>query len=224
MKFLAQDQLEAFLGHLASRARVVAPIADEDRVVLFRPWSSGDPVELDVLLAKQSAKDYVFRQSETYLKFGYQMEGPAGAVDETPEEAAHHAERGRRGPRPGGPPDGQRQGPRGPGGGPGQRAPPSRSSSACGPATPAASSRWTTSSAGTAGSTSIPTTTPSARRPPCWRSPAPGPAPPASAARSGAARPGTEGVDALFTQVEGGFLVEPLTDKGEAVLDFGRPR
>jgi ferredoxin len=88
MKYLAQDQLQAFLGHLASRARVVAPVADDDRVVLLRPWAPGTEVTLDVLLAKQSAKEYIFRQSETCLTFKYHMEGSAAAVAETPEEAA----------------------------------------------------------------------------------------------------------------------------------------
>ena len=86
MKFLAQDQLQAFLGHLAEGSRVVVPVKDEDGVVLFRPWSPGTEVELDVLLAKQSAKDYVFRQSETYLRYGYAMEGEAAAqVDDSHE-------------------------------------------------------------------------------------------------------------------------------------------
>src|SRR5680860_771088 len=79
MKFLAQDQLQAFLGHLAGGSRVVVPVKGEDGVVLFRPWSPGTEVELDVLLAKQSAKDYVFRQSETYLRYGYAMAGEAAA-------------------------------------------------------------------------------------------------------------------------------------------------
>ncbi|MHB0980161.1 MAG: 4Fe-4S dicluster domain-containing protein [Thermoleophilia bacterium] len=86
MKFLAQDQLEAFLGHLAGESRVVAPVKGEDGVVLFRPWSPGTEVELDVLLAKQSAKEFVFRQSETYLRYGYAMEGEAAAqVDDSHE-------------------------------------------------------------------------------------------------------------------------------------------
>lgn len=86
MKFLAQDQLQAFLGHLAGGSRVVVPVKGEDGVVLFRPWSPGTEVELDVLLAKQSAKDYVFRQSETYLRYGYAMAGEAAAqVDDSHE-------------------------------------------------------------------------------------------------------------------------------------------
>jgi ferredoxin len=65
---------------------VVVPVKGEDGVVLFRPWSPGTEVELDVLLAKQSAKDYVFRQSETYLRYGYAMEGEAAAqVDDSHE-------------------------------------------------------------------------------------------------------------------------------------------
>ncbi|MBU2602308.1 MAG: 4Fe-4S dicluster domain-containing protein [Actinobacteria bacterium] len=86
MKFLAQDQLQAFLGHLAGESRVVAPVKGDDGVVLFRPWSPGTEVELDVLLAKQSAKEFVLRQSETYLRYGYAMEGEAAAqVDDSHE-------------------------------------------------------------------------------------------------------------------------------------------
>ncbi len=77
IKFLKADQLPAFLGYLAEKARVVAPIKT-DGVVQFQPWAAGNDVELDVLLAKQSPKEFVFLQTETYLKFGY------GTV--TPEE------------------------------------------------------------------------------------------------------------------------------------------
>ena len=87
MQFLPQDQLQAFLAHLAGRAQVVAPVAQEG-VVLFRPWTPGTAVELDVLLAKQSAKEYIFRQTETYLRYGYVMEGPS-SVEETMPDTAH---------------------------------------------------------------------------------------------------------------------------------------
>jgi hypothetical protein len=89
IKFLAQDRLEAFLGSLAGTSRVVAPI-ETDGVVQFQPWRPGEAVELDVLLAKQSPKEFVFLQTETYLKFGYSMapveegaEGEAAIPHET---------------------------------------------------------------------------------------------------------------------------------------------
>ena len=72
IKFLKADQLPAFLGYLAEKARVVAPIKT-DGVVQFQPWAAGKDVELDVLLAKQSPKEFVFLQTETYLKFGYEV-------------------------------------------------------------------------------------------------------------------------------------------------------
>ena len=72
IKFLAQDRLETFLGSLAEKNRVVAPVKT-DGVVQFQPWKPGEAVELDVLLAKQSPKEWVFLQTETYLKFGYSM-------------------------------------------------------------------------------------------------------------------------------------------------------
>ena len=87
IKFLAQDRLEAFLGSLAEKNRVVAPVKT-DGVTQFQPWKPGDAVELDVLLAKQSPKEFVFLQTETYLKFGYSMEAPesgaAGAKGAAP--------------------------------------------------------------------------------------------------------------------------------------------
>lgn len=90
MKFLANEQLEAFLGYLAAEARVVAPIKDEQGgALLFRPWQPGAPVDLDTLLTRQSPKSYVFKQTETYLKFGYEMEGDARA---TAEEGAKPAQ------------------------------------------------------------------------------------------------------------------------------------
>ncbi|MBC7293728.1 MAG: hypothetical protein H5T84_06450, partial [Thermoleophilia bacterium] len=78
IKFIAQDQLPAFLSYLAEKAQVVTP-TKEDGVVTFRPWSPGQEVELEVLLAKQSPKEFVFWQTETYLKFNYRMEAPADA-------------------------------------------------------------------------------------------------------------------------------------------------
>jgi ferredoxin len=79
IKFLSQDQLPAFLGSLAEKARVVAPVKT-DGVVQFQPWVPGMDVELEVLLAKQSPKEFVFLQTETFLKFGYRMEEAAEAT------------------------------------------------------------------------------------------------------------------------------------------------
>ncbi len=83
IKYLSADQLPAFLGSLAEKARVVAPIKT-DGVVQFQPWAAGKDVELDVLLAKQSPKEYVFLQTETFLKFGYSM---AAAAEDAEGEA-----------------------------------------------------------------------------------------------------------------------------------------
>jgi sulfhydrogenase subunit beta (sulfur reductase) len=79
VRYLTYDQLPAFLGYLAEKARVVAPV-NSDGVVQFRPWAPGTDVELDVLLAKQSPKGYVFPQTETYLRFRYRMEEPGEAA------------------------------------------------------------------------------------------------------------------------------------------------
>ncbi len=84
IKYLNVDQLPAFLSSLAEKARVVAPIKT-DGVVQFQPWAAGTDVELDVLLAKQSPKEFVFLQSETYLKFGYSM---APSAEDAEGEAA----------------------------------------------------------------------------------------------------------------------------------------
>src|SRR5665811_1046088 len=92
MKFLPQEQLQAFLGHLAEESRVVVPVKGEDGVVLFRPWTVGVEPELDVLLAKQSPKEYVFRQSETYLRYGYAMEGVAAATGDGDAHAPTESE------------------------------------------------------------------------------------------------------------------------------------
>jgi ferredoxin len=82
IKFLKADALPALLEALAKNARVVAPFK-RDGVVQFEPWQSGKDVELQVLLAKQSPKEYVFLQTETYLKFGYEMAAaPEGAEGE----------------------------------------------------------------------------------------------------------------------------------------------
>lgn len=81
IKYLAQDQLPDFLAHLAERARVVVPVKTEG-VVQYEVWAPGSVVELDVLLAKQSPKEWVFPQCETYLKFKYRMEEPAKEAGE----------------------------------------------------------------------------------------------------------------------------------------------
>ena len=87
IKFLKDDQLAAFLGYLAEKAVVLAPVKDQG-VVQFTPWKPGTDVELDVLLAKQSPKEFIFRQTETYLKFNYHMEAPAAAGDAAPTAGA----------------------------------------------------------------------------------------------------------------------------------------
>ena len=82
VKYLKADAVPALLEALAKNARVVAPFK-RDGVVQFEPWQPGKDVELQVLLAKQSPKEYVFLQSETYLKFGYEMApAPEGAEGE----------------------------------------------------------------------------------------------------------------------------------------------
>jgi ferredoxin len=87
VKFLKVDSLPDFLAHLAEKARVVAPVKT-DGVVQFQLWSEGSEVELDVLLAKQSPKEWIFPQTETYLKFGYGKVMPEeGAEAAIPREA-----------------------------------------------------------------------------------------------------------------------------------------
>jgi ferredoxin len=90
IKYLKSDQLPAFLEALAKNARVIAPFK-RDGVVQFEPWHSGKDVELDVLLAKQSPKEYIFLQTETYLKFGYRMEEPGEAATAAAAESAEPA-------------------------------------------------------------------------------------------------------------------------------------
>jgi ferredoxin len=83
MKFLSQDGLEEFLAYLARDARVLAPVKTEG-VVQYQEWEPGVAVELDVLLAKQSPKEFVFPQSETCLRFHYTM---AEGEEEAPSPA-----------------------------------------------------------------------------------------------------------------------------------------
>lgn len=89
-KYLKADALPALLEALAKNARVVAPFK-RDGVVQFELWQPGKDVELDVLLAKQSPKEYVFLQTETYLKFGYETVVPEeGATGPNGEPALPH--------------------------------------------------------------------------------------------------------------------------------------
>ena len=85
IKYLKADQLPAFLAHLAEKARVVTPVKT-DGVVQYEVWEPGKEVELDVLLAKQSPKEWVFPQCEAFLKFEYRMEEPdEGRAPERPD-------------------------------------------------------------------------------------------------------------------------------------------
>jgi len=63
-------------------------------MVRFEPWAPGKEVELDVLLAKQSPKEFVFLQTETYLKFEYRMEEPAVASSAADSAGEGSAESG----------------------------------------------------------------------------------------------------------------------------------
>ena len=166
MKFLAQDQLEAFLGHLAApgagRGAGAATQTGWCCSVRGSPGTDGGTGRAAGQAVGQGVR--------------------VPAVRDLPDVPVHHGGPGRRGRRDarGGRP---RRGPRR-----GEALDledrqtanvnahevlrstrstrlPRRSSSACGPATPAASCRWTTSSAATAASTSTPTTTPSGRPP-----------------------------------------------------------
>jgi len=89
-KFLKQEDLPAFLAHLAKSARVIAPVKT-DGLVQFEPWTPEKQVELEVLLAKQSPKEWVFPQTEKYLEFKYgkvMPEGSGEAVADASENAA----------------------------------------------------------------------------------------------------------------------------------------
>jgi sulfhydrogenase subunit beta (sulfur reductase) len=91
IKFLKVDALPAFLAALAKDARVIAPVKTNG-VVQFQPLGAGDAVELDVLLAKQSPKEWLFPQTETYLKFEYGKDVPAAAEGVTDSAAESGAE------------------------------------------------------------------------------------------------------------------------------------
>ncbi|MGI5940196.1 MAG: 4Fe-4S dicluster domain-containing protein [Thermoleophilia bacterium] len=86
IKYLANDQLPAFLAHLAEKGRVVAPVKT-DGIVQYEVWAPGKEVELDALLAKQSPKEWVFPQTETYLTFEYRTEEPEKAEEAGAEDA-----------------------------------------------------------------------------------------------------------------------------------------
>ncbi len=90
-KFLASEQLPALLEALAREARVVTP-TKSDGLVQFEVWEPGKAVELQVLLARQSPKEWVFPQCETYLRFEYTMAPPeetqAAVAGDAPAQAA----------------------------------------------------------------------------------------------------------------------------------------
>jgi ferredoxin len=195
IKYLKSDQLPAFLAYLAEKARVVAPIKT-DGVVQFQPWTAGKEVELDVLLAKQSPKEFIFLQTETYLKFGYRMdqvaegaEGEAAVPHEIVEvEAVNEA--------------------------------PAQVIFGLRPCDARGFVQTDNVFGGYGGfyfdplynarreATTLLAVTCRDPRSTCF----------CTAIGGGPA--GTEGVDALFTQVEGGFTAEALTEKGEAALGF----
>ncbi len=198
IKYLKADQLPAFLEYLAKNVRVVAP-SKRDGVVQFEPWSAGKQVELDVLLAKQSPKEFIFLQTETYLKFGYQMEEPGEAAAEGgAEEAIPHETVEVR---------------------PVNEAP-AQVIFGLRPCDARGFVQTDNVFGGYGGfyfdhlynarreATTLLAVTCRDPRSTCF------------CTAIGGSPAGTEGVDALFTQVEGGFTAEALTEKGEAALKF----
>jgi len=210
IKYLAQDQLAAFLAHLAERARVVAPIS-EDGVVLFRNWEPGRQVDLEVLLAKQAPKEFMFPQTEEYLKFSYRMDTPvvdesappAGASDDGQVEAAlpHEVIEVQA-----------------------ENAAPAQIIFGLRPCDARGFVQMDQVFGGYGGfyfdplynakreATTLLAVTCRDPRSTCF------------CTAIGGCPAGHEGVDALFTQVDGGFTVEPLTEKGEAATDFAALR
>ncbi len=224
IRYLEQDRLPAFLAHLAEKARVVAPVKT-DGVVQYEVWEPGKEVELDVLLAKQSPKEWVFPQCETFLKFRYRMEEPgeaarAAAGDDSAAAAAEGAA-----------PDEDAAVA-------GEAAPPTvaipHETVDVQPVNEAPAQvvfglrpcdargfvQTDNVFAGYGGfyfdplynarreATTLLAVTCRDPRSTCFCTPV------------GGSPAGTEGVDALFTQVEGGFIAEALTGKGEMALDF----
>jgi ferredoxin len=193
IKYLKADALPALLEGLAKNARVVAPFK-RDGVVQFEPWQSGKDVELDVLLAKQSPKECVFLQTETYLKFGYEMapvpegaEGEAAIPHETVKlDALNEA--------------------------------PPQVVFGLRPCDARGFVQMDQVMGGYGGfyfdplynarreATTLLAVTCAEPRSTCF------------CTSVGGCPSGREGVDALFTQVDRGFVVEPLTEKGEAAL------
>ncbi len=199
IKFLKQDQLPAFLGYLAEKARVVAPVKT-DGVVQFEPWTAGKDVELDVLLAKQSPKEWVFPQTETYLKFQYSTvvpeqsdEGEDDAEGAVPHEMIEVESLNEA---------------------------PTQVIFGLRPCDARGFVQMDQVFGGYGGfyfdplynarraATTLLAVTCRDPRSTCF----------CAALDGGPA--GTEGVDALFTQVDGGFTAEPLTEKGETALGF----
>ncbi|MCX8031824.1 MAG: 4Fe-4S dicluster domain-containing protein [Thermoleophilia bacterium] len=78
-KFLKREDLPAFLASLAQSGRVIAPVKTNG-LVQFEPWTPDKQVELEVLLAKQSPKEWVFPQTEKYLEFKYGKVMPEAAA------------------------------------------------------------------------------------------------------------------------------------------------
>ena len=209
MQFLPQDQLQAFLAHLAGRAhgrgaggragrRALPPLgARASRSSWTCCWPSSRP------------KEFVFRQTETYLKYGYVMEGPAASRRPCPTPPTARRPPSRR-PTQGA---GGGQGPRG-----GDRRPAERGARP-GDLRPAPVRRPGLRPDG-----------PGLRRlrrlllRPALQRPARGhhaagghlrdPRSTCFCTAIGGCPAGHEGVDALFTQVDGGFTVEALTAQG----------
>ncbi len=216
IKYLAHDQLPAFLSYLAERARVVAP-AKAEGVVQYEVWQPGTEVELDVLLAKQSPKEWVFPQCETYLKFKYRMEEPGEGA--AAGGGAENADAG------------ATEGAADTGGAPSAAIPhetvdvqaqndaPAQIIFGLRPCDARGFVQMDQVFGGYGGfyydpfynarreATTLLAVTCREPRSTCF------------CTAIGGCPAGQEGVDALFTQVAGGFVVEPLTEKGEAALD-----
>jgi len=196
IKFLKSNALPALLEALAKNARVVAPIKTNG-VVQFQPWRPGQEVELDVLLAKQSPKEFVFLQTETYLRFAYDKiipeEGATGPDGEPalPQQTIQVEP---------------------------QNEAPAQAIFGLRPCDARGFAQMDRVFGGYGGfyydplynarreATTLLAVTCNNPRSTCF------------CTAIGGCPAGQESVDALFTEIEGGFVVEPLTKKGEAAM------
>ncbi|MFZ5648457.1 MAG: 4Fe-4S dicluster domain-containing protein [Bacillota bacterium] len=73
--FISSSNLSKLLDHLARNIKLVAPVKDEEGIIMFRPVADAAQVLLDYQNSTVPPKSFFFPQTEKMFSFSYSKEG-----------------------------------------------------------------------------------------------------------------------------------------------------